>query len=115
LGIDKKPTFNWRHGRLATLGADNVDDFTCIAENEEAFFLKSEKSMEAKKTRKRGGKSSKKGISNNWVAVIVTKDRNSGIVLSEARLEQIGRTNIVNAKAHKKRKHNFYAVIPKTA
>jgi hypothetical protein len=49
LGINKKTAFNWRHKRLATLGTDNVDDFTCIAENEEAFSLKSEKSVEAKK------------------------------------------------------------------
>ena len=99
LGINKKTAFDWRHKILASLGADDGDDFTGITESDETFFLSSEKGMEVKnrKPRKRGGKSSKRGVSNDQVAVIVTQDRNSGIDLSVATLGRIGKADIANA------------------
>ncbi len=48
LGINKKTAFDWRHKILASLGADDGDDFTGITESDETFFLRSEKGMEVK-------------------------------------------------------------------
>lgn len=99
LGINKKTAFDWRHKILASLGSDDENDFTGITESDEAFFLRSEKGMDVKdrKSRKRGGKSSKRGISNDLVAVIVTQDRKAGIDLSVATLGRIGKADIANA------------------
>ncbi len=75
------------------------DHFTGITESDEAFFLRSEKGMEVKgrKPRKRGGKSTKRGISDDQVAVIATQDRKSGLDLSVATLGRIGKADIANA------------------
>ena len=99
LGINKKTAFDWRHKILASLGTGGGDDFTGITESDETFFLRSEKGMEVKdrKPRKRGGKSVKRGTSNDQVAVIVTQDRNSGLDLSVATLGRIGKADIANA------------------
>ena len=65
--------FGWCHKILASLDAGG-DDFTGITESDETFFLRSEKGMEVKgrRSRKRGGKATKRGISDAQVAVIVT-------------------------------------------
>lgn len=99
LGINKKTAFDWRHKILASLDGEDGDDFTGITESDETFFLRSEKGMEVKdrKPRKRGGKSSKRGISNDQVAVIVTQDRKSGLDLSVATLGRIGKADIAEA------------------
>ncbi|WP_163517026.1 IS1595 family transposase [Gelidibacter japonicus] len=99
LGINKKTAFDWRHKILASLGGDDGDNFTGTTESDEAFFLRSEKGMEVKdrKPRKRGGKSTRRGISNDQVAVIVTQDRKSGLDLSVATLGRIGKADIANA------------------
>lgn len=98
LGINKKTAFDWRHKVLASLDRGK-DDFTGITESDESFFLRSEKGMGVKgrKPRKRGGKSGKRGISNDQVAVIVTQDRKSGLDLSVAKLGRIGKADIANA------------------
>lgn len=76
LGINKKTALDWRHKILSSLGADGGSNFKGITESDETFFLRSEKGMEVKgrKPRKRGGKSSKRGISKDQVAVIVTQE-----------------------------------------
>jgi hypothetical protein len=81
------------------MDGDGGDDFTGITESDEAFFLRSEKGMEVKgrKPRKRGGKSTKRGISDDQVAVIATQDRKSGLDLSVATLGRIGKADIANA------------------
>jgi transposase-like protein len=99
LGINKKTAFDWRHKILASLDGADGDHFTGITESDESFFLRSEKGMEVKgrKPRKRGGKSTKRGISDDQVAVIVTQDRKSGLDLSVATLGRIGKADIANA------------------
>lgn len=49
------------------------------------------------KGRKRGGSSSKRGISGDQVAVIVTTDRKGSIDLSVATMGRIGKKDIQNA------------------
>jgi len=100
LGINKKTAFDWRHKILAALdNKDDEDDFTGITESDETFFLRSEKGMDVndRKSRKRGGRSNKRGISNDQVAVIVTQDRKSTLDLRVAKLGRIGKLDIENA------------------
>ena len=98
LKINKKTAFDWRHKILASLG-DDGKEFTGITESDEFFFLRSEKGMDTKgrKPRKRGGRSKKRGVSNEQVAVIVTQDRMSGIDLSVATLGRISKEDLENA------------------
>lgn len=101
LKINKKTAFDWRHKILSSLsnGKDDNDDFTGITESDETFFLRSEKGMKVtdRKSRKRGGKSNKRGISNDQVAVIVTQDRKSTLDLSVATLGRISKIDLENA------------------
>jgi transposase-like protein len=100
LGMNKKTAFDWRHKILAAFdNKDDKDDFTGITESDETFFLRSEKGMKVngRKARKRGGKSNKRGISNDQVAVIVTQDRKSTLDLKVATLGRIGKLDIEKA------------------
>ncbi len=99
LGINKKTAFDWRHKILSSVDADDGEPFIGITESDETFFLKSEKGMKVKnrEPRKRGGKSSKRGVSNDQVAVIVTQDRKSMLNLSVATLGRIRKIDIKNA------------------
>lgn len=99
LGINKKTAFDWRHKILASLSNKDEDFFSGITESDESFMLRSEKGMkvEYRKPRKRGGKSKKRGISKDQVAIIVTQDRNSLLDLSVATLGRITKADIENA------------------
>lgn len=107
LGINKKTAFDWRHKILSSLdNDDDKDDFTGITESDETFFLRSEKGMQVneRKARKRGGKSKKRGISNDQVAVIVTQDRKSTLDLRVAKLGRIGKLDIEKAIGNRVKK-----------
>lgn len=99
LGINKKTAFDWRHKILS--GLENVDkgSFKGITESDDTFFLQSSKGrkVEDRPPRKRGGLASKKGISNEQVAVIVTADRDAELDLSVARFGRIKKTDIERA------------------
>lgn len=99
LGINKKTAFDWRHKILASLSNKDEDFFSGITESDESFMLRSEKGMkvEYRKPRKRGGKSKKRGISKDHVAIIATQDRNSLLDLSVATLGRITKADIENA------------------
>jgi len=99
LGINKKTAFDWRHKILASLGEGGEDDFTGITESDETFFLRSEKGMGVKgrDPRKRGGKSVKRGVNDEHVAVIATQDRNSALDLTVATLGRISKSDIERA------------------
>ena len=101
LKMNKKTAFDWRHKILAALSHqdDDHDDFTGITESDETFFLRSEKGMEVKQraARKRGGSSTKRGVSNDQVAVIVTQDRKSAIDMSVATLGRISKVDLDKA------------------
>lgn len=117
LGINKKTAFDWRHKILASLaGRDQQDDFTGITESDETFFLRSEKGMAVKdrKSRKRGGRSCKRGISNDQVAVIVTQDRKSTLDLRVATLGRIGKIDLENAIGKRVKKGLPYCVATAT-
>jgi transposase-like protein len=98
LRINKKTAFDWRHKILASLNEqqDDDEDFTGITESDETFFLRSEKGMEVgnREPRKRGGRATKRGVSKDQVAVVVTQDRKSSIDISVASLGRIGKDDL---------------------
>jgi hypothetical protein len=77
LSINKKTAFDWRHKILSSLEDIDKDSFTGITESDETFILFSEKGKKtlSRKGKKRGGRSKRKGISKDQVAVIATADR----------------------------------------
>lgn len=99
LKINKKTAFDWRHKILSSLADTGKDDFTGITESDETFFLNSEKGNRniSRKPRKRGGASSKKGINDEHVAVIVTRDRKSAIDMTVATMGRIRKSDIERA------------------
>lgn len=99
LKINKKTAFDWRHKILTSLRLTDHDGFTGITESDETFFLFSEKGKKqiSRKPRKRGGRASKKGISTEQAAVIVTKDRKSEIDMTLATPGRIKKVDIESA------------------
>ena len=76
-GISIQTSFDWRHKLLTAFSSVWVDGFEGITESDEMFFLHSEKGNRnlERKPRQRGGKATKRGISEEQVAVIATCDR----------------------------------------
>lgn len=99
LSINKKTAFDWRHKILSALQDTDKDGFTGITESDETFFLDSKKgqSVTDRASRKRGGTSKTKGISNDQVAVIVTQDRTSTLDLSVATMGRLKKIDIDRA------------------
>jgi transposase-like protein len=99
LSINKKTAFDWRHKILSGLENVGKGKFQGITESDETFFLFSEKGTKHinREPRKRGGKSKKRGINNEHVAVIVTADRISEIDMTVARLGRIKKIDIQKA------------------
>lgn len=100
LGINKKTAFDWRHKILSSLEKAGKSSFNGIVESDETFFLQSDKGKKKRDgctPRKRGGKSSSKGISDDQVAVIVTADRKGIMDMQVATLGRISKKDIENA------------------
>lgn len=87
VGVSLKTSFLWRHkiiGAFKDMGCTKLEG---IIEGDETFFLYSEKgnkTIEGRKSRKRGGKASKAGINNEHVAVLVSTDRNKQPIIQVA-------------------------------
>lgn len=99
LSINKKTVFDWRHKILSSFTTIEKEVFTGITESDETFFLFSEKGQTVKErtSRHRGGSSSKRGINNEHVAVIVTMDRDNELDLTLATTGRISKKDIENA------------------
>ena len=71
-------SFTWRHRLLTTAQLNESEKLYGIVEADETFFLKSEKGNKhlTRPPRKRGGKATKRGVSNELVSVLVAVDRN---------------------------------------
>ena len=97
--INKKAAFDWRHKILASLSDVDTDDFTGVTESDETFFLDSNKGSKVgnRKARKRGGSTTKPGINQDHVAVIVTMDRNKSFDLTVAIKGRIKKKDIERA------------------
>ena len=98
LQINKKTAFDWRHKVLSSIQESDKDDFTGITESDETFFLYSEKGSQVndRKPRKRGGSSSKKGVNDEHIAVIVTQDRKQQIELTVATTGRLKKKTLSN-------------------
>ena len=84
LGIDKNTSFLWRHRFLMSPTIHKPKHLSGIVEADETFFLESHKGERglSRKPRKRGGKATKRGTSDEQVPVLIVRDR-SGLT-SEA-------------------------------
>ncbi len=95
-GISIQTSFDWRHKLLTAFSSVWVEDFEGICESDEMFFLHSEKGNRKlqRKPRKRGGKASKRGISDQQVAVIATCDRTGKKDMKVAAMGRISKKDI---------------------
>lgn len=78
LNIHVSTAHRWRHRFLALPEHIQAQSLCGIAEADETMFLlafKGKRSGLGRKARKRGGKASKRGMSNEQVAVLVARDR----------------------------------------
>jgi len=76
--VDKSTTFRWRHRMLQTPSSLKAKHLHGIVEFDETYFLESQKGNHhlARKSRKRGGKATQRGISKEQTAVLIIRDRN---------------------------------------
>jgi transposase-like protein len=75
--VDKNTTFRWRHRMLTTPCELKAKHLHGIVEFDETYFLESEKGNHhlERKSRKRGGKATQRGISKEQTAVLIVRDR----------------------------------------
>jgi transposase-like protein/IS1 family transposase len=80
--VDKNTSHRWRHRFLMATKTDRPACLKGIAEADETFLLESQKGARnlQRPTRKRGGKASKRGISNEQVCILVARDRSGNTV-----------------------------------
>ncbi len=95
-GIAIQTSFDWRHKLLTGFSSIWVEGFEGICESDEMFFLHSEKVNRKldRKPRKRGGKATKRGISDEQVAVITTCDRSGNRDMKVAAMGRIRKKDI---------------------
>ncbi len=95
-GISIQTSFNWRHKLLTAFNGVSAEGFEGICESDEMFFLHSEKGNRKlqRKPRQRGGKATKRGISDEQVAVIATCDRTGNKDLKVAAMGRISKKDI---------------------
>jgi len=77
-GVHYTTAFRWRHRFLAALAGDKPKALSGIVEGDETFILQSFKGKRPgmpRKSRKRGGKSAKRGLPVEQIPVIVARDR----------------------------------------
>jgi transposase-like protein len=96
-GVSVPTAFRWRHRFLERPRDAKAKAFTGIAEADETFFLKSFKGSRniGRAPRKRGGKASKPGLSDEQVPVLVLRDRSGAT--TDAVLENLQAPSIHEA------------------
>jgi transposase-like protein len=77
LGVAGATTFRWRHRFLALTKMDRPSTLGGITEADEMYVLESHKGSRKldRPPRKRGGKATKRGISNEQMCILVARDR----------------------------------------
>ncbi|WP_335869146.1 IS1595 family transposase [Bacillus sp. 2205SS5-2] len=79
VGVHFTTCFYWRHKLLSALARQQTPTFEGIVEADETYFLESRKGrniLTDRKSRKRAGSATKRGISSEQVCVLIAKDRN---------------------------------------
>lgn len=84
LEIHVSTAFYWRHKILNAIRSIGHKQLQGIVESDETYFLESEKGKKGgiptRKSRKRGGSATKRGISDEQICIVVANDRSGGIV-----------------------------------
>lgn len=78
VGIHPNTAFRWRHRFLKLPNGQQAISLAGIAEADETYFLESQKGRRqglSRAPRKRGGKASKRGLSEEQTAVLICRDR----------------------------------------
>lgn len=99
LDISIPTAFLWRHKLLRNYEKLANESLLGIVEADETFFLFSEKgnqSIKGRKSRKRGGTASKRGISDEQIPVIAGCDRDGHVILGVAKGGRISVEDIEN-------------------
>jgi transposase-like protein len=75
--VDKNTSHRWRHRFLTATRTDRPTCLSGIAEADETFLLESQKGARKldRPARKRGGKAKRRGIAQEQVCILVTRDR----------------------------------------
>lgn len=97
LKIHISTAFYWRHKILTALRSLGNQQLSGVIESDETFILESEKGKRVithRKSRKRGGTATKRGISKEQVCVVVAMDRNGQIISQNAGFGRITATEI---------------------
>lgn len=97
-GVHYTTAFRWRHRFLTSLAGDKPKALAGIVEGDETFILESFKGKRSgmpRKSRKRGGKSTKRGLSAEQIPVIVARDRQGAT--TDAVLPKLDRASIAAA------------------
>jgi len=76
-GVHKNTSFRWRHRFLTSPAAVEPRHLHGIVEADETYFLESHKGERnlPRPPRKRGGKASKRGLSDEQIPVLIARDR----------------------------------------
>jgi transposase-like protein len=96
VGVHPNTAFRWRHRFLKLPHGQQATRLAGIAEADETYFLESQKGKRqglARTPRKRGGKASKRGTSEEQTAVLICRDRSgntANFILEKADKEHIG-------------------------
>jgi transposase-like protein len=95
-GISINTSFIWRHKLLSCFNKISAETYQGILEVDELFFPVSEKGSRqmVRPARKRSTRVSKRGISDDLVAVIATSDREGNKGFSVAKLGRITKENV---------------------
>jgi transposase-like protein len=99
-------SFDWRHKILNSFNELRPSDFGGIVESDDIFFLESEKGSRnmTRKIRERGSKATKRGISNEQVAVVITQDRKSSkemVVVKKGRVTKKSLEKVLGGRIKK--------------
>ncbi len=96
VGIHPNTAFRWRHRFLKLPNGQQAISLAGIAEADETYFLESQKGKRqglSRAPRKRGGKASKRGLSEEQIPVLICRDRagnTADFMLKKADKEHIG-------------------------
>ena len=97
LKIHISTAFYWRHKILTALRSLGNQPLNGVIESDETYILESEKGKRVithRKSRKRGGKAKKRGISKEQVCIVVAMDRNGQIISQNAGFGRISANEI---------------------
>ena len=94
--IHRNTSFRWRHRFLALARTDRPHCLHGIAEADEMYLLESQKGSRhmTRPARKRGGRASRRGISNEQVCVLVARDRTGQTVDFVAGMGQLTKAKL---------------------